>query len=165
MWTFGQIPSGIITNEFKDLSYINEPFNDPAMTAKWDEVYGPIYNTGGMVDYRHYQPPWTDSIIDLLGLGASGASFYKMTSGKILPYHADAYIKYIKHHKIKDYKMIHRAVIFLEDWQPGHIFEINGMPLYHYKAGTYVMWQYDTPHMAANLGPTDRYTLQITGIK
>jgi hypothetical protein len=55
--------------------------------------------------------------------------------------------------------------VFLEDWQPGHIFEIDGHPLTKYKSGTMVIWQYKTPHMAANLGLTNRYTLQITGIK
>jgi len=165
MWSIGQIPEGIITDEFKELDYINEPFNDPKIAEEWDKTYGPIYSTGEMVDYRHYQPAWYNNIVDYLKLGIAGASFYKMGPGKILPYHSDAYVRYIEYHKIKDTRCIHRAVVFLEDWQPGHIFEVDGVPLYNYKAGTYVLWQYNTPHMAANLGPTNRYTLQITGIK
>jgi hypothetical protein len=30
-------------------------------------------------------------------------------------------------------------------------------------AGQTVEWQYDAPHMAANMGTEPRYTLQITG--
>jgi hypothetical protein len=30
-------------------------------------------------------------------------------------------------------------------------------------AGDVVVWPYDTPHMAANMGLIPRYTLQITG--
>ena len=32
------------------------------------------------------------------------------------------------------------------------------------KKGDYVMWKNDVPHMAANLGRENRYTMQITGI-
>jgi hypothetical protein len=57
---------------------------------------------------------------------------------------------------------ISRAVIFLEDWKPGHIFEIEGNLLSNWKAGEYILWQYDTEHMAANLGIEPRYTAQLT---
>jgi hypothetical protein len=36
-------------------------------------------------------------------------------------------------------------------------------PLVQWKAGQVVEWAYNTPHMAANIGKTPRYTLQITG--
>jgi len=52
--------------------------------------------------------------------------------------------------------------VFLEDWQPGHILEIDGSPISQWHAGDYVIWNYDTPHMAANLGLVPRYTAQIT---
>ena len=53
--------------------------------------------------------------------------------------------------------------MYLEDWQPGHYAEYNGQAFVNWCAGAVVEWSYDTPHMAANLGPTPRYTLQITG--
>jgi len=33
----------------------------------------------------------------------------------------------------------------------------------NWHAGQVVQWVYDVPHMAANIGLADRYTLQITG--
>jgi len=51
----------------------------------------------------------------------------------------------------------------LEDWKPGHYLEVNGKPYVNWQAGDTVEWAYDTPHMAANIGLEDRYTLQITG--
>jgi len=33
------------------------------------------------------------------------------------------------------------------------------------KSGDWISWNYDTPHMAANIGTEPRYTLQITGHK
>jgi hypothetical protein len=32
-----------------------------------------------------------------------------------------------------------------------------------WRAGDVIEWCYDTPHMAANMGSTARYTLQVTG--
>ena len=54
-------------------------------------------------------------------------------------------------------------MVFLEDWRSGHIMEVDDQQLTGWKAGDWVGWRYDTPHLAANLGTTDRYTLQITG--
>jgi hypothetical protein len=51
----------------------------------------------------------------------------------------------------------------LEDWKSGHYLEANGEPVVNWSAGQVVEWVNDTPHMAANIGLEDRYTLQITG--
>lgn len=164
MWNIGKIPEGIINEDYKNIDYVTEPFNDQKMISEWRSLYGNIYGTGDMADYRHAQPQWTNKLIDFFGFRNSGTSFYRMGPGKILPYHSDTYLKYVKYHKITEVKKIHRVVIFLEDWKPGHIFEVDGHPVYNYSKGTYVLWQNDTPHLAANIGIHDRYTLQITGI-
>lgn len=164
MWYKGSLPEHIINNEYKTLNYIKEDWNDDSTVKDWIDTYGSIFNTGEMADYRSYQPDWTNNIIDYLNFQKVGSSFYKMKPGIIIPYHSDTYKKYIQYYNITNVQTIHRALILLEDWQPGHILEVGGEPIYHYKKGDFVVWQYDTPHMAANLGTTVRYTLQITGI-
>jgi len=52
----------------------------------------------------------------------------------------------------------------MEDWQSGHISEIEKQPLINWTAGDYIIWKNDTLHLAANVGKTARYTLQITGV-
>jgi hypothetical protein len=87
-----------------------------------------------------------------------------MNSGTILPTHQDLYVKYIELFKLQGQEQnIRRAVIFLEDWKPGHYGEYADQPMVNWRAGDTVEWQYDTPHMAANCGSQPRYTLQITG--
>lgn len=164
MWKLGKISDGIIDNSFLNLNYVSEPFNDEKTLEEWKNTYGDIFSTGEMADFRQSQPEWTTNIINYLNLKLSGSSYYRMTPGKILPYHRDTYKRYIDYYKILDLNSIHRAIVFLEDWQPGHVFEIDGYPITNYRAGTFVMWNYDTPHLAANLGLNDRYTLQITGV-
>jgi hypothetical protein len=82
----------------------------------------------------------------------------------VLPTHGDLYKKYIELFNLHGQEhTIRRAVVFLEDWQPGHYAEYLDQPFTNWRAGAIVEWPYDTPHMAANLGLTPRYTLQITG--
>ena len=63
---------------------------------------------------------------------------------------------------VEDVNKICRILIFLDDWKSGHYFELNGVP---YTNGLKVITFGGvgmTPHIAANLGVEDRYTMQIT---
>lgn len=153
--------------EFKELEYINEPFNDNPNTQRWLDLGYPGKFTGDMCDMRSPQPSWNDKFIQHFassGWKDIGTSYYRMGPGTILPTHGDLYLKYIQLFNLWDQQEnIRRAIVFLEDWQSGHYFEAMDTPLTEWKAGQVVEWDYDTPHMAANLGVSPRYTLQITG--
>lgn len=154
-------------NEFKTLDYVHEEFNDVESLKKWKQLGYSNKFTGAMCDMRSPQPSWNQKFVDIFtkrGWKNIGTSYYRMTSGTILPTHKDLYSKYIdifglhgQQHKIR------RAVVFLEDWQPGHYGEYHDEPYVKWHAGDAVEWTYDAPHMAANMGIADRYTLQITG--
>jgi UDPglucose 6-dehydrogenase len=88
---------------------------------------------------------------------------YRMMPGTILPSHKDTYAKFRQINGIVDPNTIWRAVVFLENWQSGHYFEIDSTNLSYWKKGDYVVWQNSVGHIAANIGETPRYTLQITG--
>jgi len=88
----------------------------------------------------------------------------KMEVGQVLPWHADRYITFIKNKQVRDKSRIMRIIVFLEDSVPGHQLWI-GDKLCTGEAGSYFGWNYNTEHMAANLGKQDRYTLQITGLE
>lgn len=154
-------------DSFKDLQYENEPFNDPEIVQFWLEKGYPYKFTGDMCDMRKPQPEWNKIVKTLflqLGWQAVGTSYYRMGPGTILPTHSDKYKAYIKLFKLEDKKeTIHRAIIMLEDWKSGHYLEIGGEPITNWKAGDTFIWQYDEPHMAANMGLEPRYTLQVTG--
>lgn len=58
-----------------------------------------------------------------------------------------------------------RYTMFLEDWQPGHIFTWDDKMLSNYKAGD--MYRWNDPmcyHGVVNIGYNTRYTLQITTV-
>jgi len=156
-------------DEFKRLDYINETFNDPESVERWLAQGFSNRFTGDMCDMRSAQPSWNKTIIEVFEQMAwqdIGTSYYRMMPGTILPTHQDLYKKYIELFDLAGQEhTIYRAVIFLEDWQPGHYLEAMDQPITRWCAGDVVEWVYDTPHLAANMGSTPRYTLQVTGHK
>lgn len=154
-------------DEYKHINYVVEPFNDPVSVKTWISQGYPEKFVGELADMRHQLPSWSDRFVSMyedLGWKDVGMAFYRMRTGTVLPVHRDLYKRYVEVFKLKGKETsIRRAIVLLEDWHPGHYLEVNHCAYVHWKAGTIVEWTYDTPHMAANIGLEDRYTLQITG--
>lgn len=154
-------------DEFKTIDYINEPFNDPESVELWLTQGYSDRICGELADMRHRLPLWIDKFIEIYedrGWKDIGIAFYRMRTGTVMPVHQDLYKRYIELFDLQGKETtIRRALLLLEDWQPGHYLEVNGRAYVHWRAGDVVEWVYDTPHMAANIGLTDRYSLQITG--
>lgn len=154
-------------DEYKNLEYFNESFNDAKQISVWLEQGYSDRFVGDMCDMRNKQPSWNERFIEIFqGLGWQdiGTSYYRMNTGTVLPTHQDLYSKYIQLFNLQGQEhKIQRAIVFLEDWQPGHYAEYQGQPFVNWRAGAVVEWAYDVPHLAANMGLTPRYTLQITG--
>lgn len=154
-------------DEFKDIPYIQEPFNDPESVARWVKQGYSTKICGDLADMRHQLPAWAGKFVDIYeaqGWKDVGIAFYRMPTGTVMPVHRDVYRRYIELFNLQGQEhKIRRALMLLEDWKPGHYLEVNGKPYVNWLAGKTVEWYYDTPHMAANIGLEDRYSLQITG--
>ena len=148
---------------YKDFSYKNEPFNDLESIAEWRKLgYTQLKFTGDMYDMRNPEPIWMGNIRQVVPWKHFSWSIYRMGPGCVLPTHGDTYARFRKVHNYDG--DVYRLIFFMEDWQSGHYFEIDGKPKTNWQAGDYVYWKNDAPHLAANIGKTNRYTLQITGI-
>ena len=156
-------------DEYTRLQYNLEPFNNPRDLEKWHRqgyVHPTSHYTGFLCDMKKPQPSWNQKIIDWFAeefnVKDIGTSYYKMGTGVILPVHGDTYKRYRELFgcKLED---IVRVVVMLKDWQSGHYFEIDNQMCCGWSAGDYHWWIGDVPHMAANIGVTKRYTLQLTG--
>jgi hypothetical protein len=87
-----------------------------------------------------------------------------MDPGSSLPRHIDIYKKYIELFNLKGQEhRIRRAVVFLEDRKQGHFAECEDVGYSDWLAGFTLVWRWDSPHSAINMGSKPRYTLQITG--
>ena len=117
-----------------------------------------------MRDQSQKLPDWCFDVLKKISLKNSAITLYCMPPGTIMPEHGDTFVKYREIMNLKSTDDVGRAVIFLEDWKSGHYFEIDETPIINWKKGDYILWKNDTPHMAANLGKENRYTMQVTGI-
>lgn len=152
---------------YKHLDYTTESFNNPNDVSRWLELGFSDKFTGAMCDMRKPQPVWNNAIIakfEARGWRDVCTSYYRMDPGTILPLHSDTYKRYVELFNLQMYhNHIRRAIVFLEDWDSGHYLEVAGDPITKWSAGDVVVWEYDIPHLAANMGTTPRYTLQLTG--
>lgn len=149
------------------LTMIREDFNDFEQMQSWQNM-GFTPRTGAMFDMRYAnQPPLTQRLIEYVesyNLEHVGVSYYRMDPSDNLPYHRDLYSRYISLFNLENRKKdIVRMIFFPENRKPGHIFEIDNT-IVDWKAGDWVAWRYDAPHLAANMGHTPRYSIQVTGV-
>lgn len=163
MWIKGHINS-YWDDCFKSFIYERQPLTHEEETEWRAAGYTNKYFTGLMYDSTNPMPVWCNTIAEELGLSNCGFVFYKMTTGVVMPTHVDHFSRYCQVFNVEK-NAVWRAIVFLNDWQPGHYFEIEGKAIVDYSKGDYVLWSNDSPHAASNIGLTDRYTLQITGIK
>jgi hypothetical protein len=152
---------------YTKLKYNRLPFNNSKDVAKWMlQGYTHSHYTGLLCDMNAEQPVYTKDFISwfakVFKAKDIGISFYQMPTGVILPTHKDTYKKYRSLFKCK-LKDCMRVIVFLDEWHPGHFFEIDGHSITNYKKGDFVFWRGNTPHMASNIGIKTRYTMQITG--
>lgn len=154
------------TNSFKQLSYVKQPVTqeeiDEWKSMGYDESNVKSF-TGNMYDNRNPMPEWIQQLQDVFGLYKQSYTFYRMDTLEIMPPHSDHYRTYCRLNNV-EYNQVYRVVMMLEDWKPGHYFEMDGVGYTNWKAGDWFKWQGDVPHAASNIGVDPRYTLQITGI-
>ena len=149
----------------RDLSYINEPFNNPQDLREWRELgYTQTTFTGDLYDMRFPEPEWIQGFRERIPLRHFSWAVYRMRPGTTLPEHSDTYARFRDIYNIHAQTQIRRYVVMLEDWASGHYLEVDQVPQAPWSAGAAVWWHDDLRHLAANVGRTDRYTLQITGI-
>jgi hypothetical protein len=154
------------TNEHTTLDYYRLiKFNNAKMVEDWKTIGYACDNStfGSVYAMPQPMPASADQFFHMFTWNNISLSFFKMQQGDILPTHADHYTFYKNTYKIEKIENIHRCIVFLEDWDSGHYFDINGDGIINWKKGDYVVWKGDTLHMAANIGTSIRYTLQITG--
>ena len=152
-------------DEHTKIKYYHRDHQKDGIFTDWAQKGYNVNKCNGLI-YEMYEnlPIWSNAYINLLKWKNVSVNLYLLQTENILPLHSDHYVTYQKLHNITDTSKIWRAVVFMEDWKTGHYFQIENTLLPTWKAGDFVAWQYDTPHMAANIGIEPRYTMQITGI-
>ena len=123
-------------DEYKHLKYKKMPFNNKYDVSNWREK-------GYTQDEKYFTGQMCNH-------------------NEKQPSWNETFVSWAKYQELDD---CYRILVFLEDWKSGHYFEFNNEPIVNWKSGDYFVWGGKVPHMAANIGIEDRYTLQITGHK
>ena len=89
-------------------------------------------------------------------------SIIKQRPGNIIPLHIDTFYKLRKTFP-NDKRMPVRANYFLEDWKLGHFIQFNDEVFTHWEELTGFIFNQDIPHLSANCGMQDKFTLQLSG--
>lgn len=164
-WSKGHIGRFWNIDEFKKFNYTRQPLMDYEIDEWKSNGYDYVKSFSGMMyDNKNSMPEWVSKFKNLFRYKDLTFTFYKMSTLEIMPTHTDHYNTYCKLFNV-DRKDVVRILIMLEDWKSGHYLEIDGNGFTDWMAGDYFIWESDCPHMAANIGIEDRYTLQITATK
>lgn len=84
--------------------------------------------------------------------------------GQYLPMHSDLYDRYTELHNPGRLPVL-RAIIMLENCEPGQILQIGYTAHARWQAGDVFWWRDDDQHAFYNFSRSDRYAVQITGVK
>ena len=159
MIKFGKVNIDI-TLDFNSINF-SEPFACYTQTDKTKLHYTP--HNSSIQQVFEDTPSWLGELQDQLPHKFDNIfpSIIKINPGNTVPYHVD------KHYKLKEKYgdgESYRFVIFLEDWDKGHYFEIHNRPYTLWSKGDWVMFGIDDWHLAGNMGEDPFYVGKITGI-
>jgi hypothetical protein len=162
MYNLGTIPV-CWGDDFKNLRFVKQPVTQEEINEWRSKGYYHNNFTGSMYDSRNTMPEWVNVVSERFpSLTDKTYTIYCMNTLEIMPTHVDHFRRYCEIFNI-DKSKVRRILIFLEDWKPGHYFEVAGSGIVNWKAGDYCMWEPHVAHAASNIGIEPRYTLQITG--
>jgi hypothetical protein len=162
MYNLGTIPV-CWGDDFKNLRFVKQPVTQEEINEWRSKGYYHNNFTGSMYDSRNTMPEWVNVVSERFpSLTDKTYTIYCMNTLEIMTTHVDHFRRYCEIFNI-DKSKVRRILIFLEDWKPGHYFEVAGSGIVNWKAGDYCMWEPHVAHAASNIGIEPRYTLQITG--
>ena len=118
------------------------------------------------IDNRDEMPKVFRKIKKFSGLDFATIACMKQEPGNTNPWHFDNYLGALKRANLeyKDIKKIRRYLLFLEDWDWGHILQVGNNVLSNWKAGDLYTWDSGIYHLSANCGISAKWTCQITGV-
>ena len=141
--------------EFRELTYVKQPVTqqeiDDWKKLGYDESNVKSF-TGSLYDNSNVMPEWVTRLERMFGMYNQSYTVYRMETLEIMPVHRDHYRTYCRLNNISADR-VHRVVLMLEDWKPGHYFELDGVGYVNWKAGDWFKWKGDVPHAASNATP------------
>ena len=140
--------------------------NKPRPETELDAEEYDLERAGYGRDYKITNLNWDipfvlQRIANLFAMADTMTRIHVQLPGQVWNYHLDKLEKWAPH----DPDTVHRYMIQLTDWEPGHYWNYGNHTHQGWRAGdvTTFDWQ-NVPHATANAGHNPRVTFQITGV-
>lgn len=154
----------LITDDFESWDDIGNDYNTEMQKfTKWG------YNSKNTKSWEttSINPPltlpWEHEIINQLPVMSATGRPTLQAPGNVMPWHKDNFFYHRR--KYPDNLMnIIRFVVFMKDWDIGHVLQSENSIISHWKAGDTIVWHPGKFHLSANIGISSKWTFNITGI-
>lgn len=148
-----------IKHQVDELKDIHESYNGfPKSYNEFNTIIHQLWWDQTDVDF--------ESIGKQLGMQVITISSILQPPGNVIPLHRDTFFQ-IKKRFPEDNRHKVRANIFLEDWKVGHVIQYNKNDEWithtDWKSCEGLMWDDSILHVGANIGFSNKYTLQVSG--
>lgn len=107
--------------------------------------------------------PWEQTIMDWFPLEQPISRPTLQKPGNIIPWHQDQFFFFKRKHP-QQYNHVVRFIVFMKDWEVGHLLQAGNSVVTHWQAGDVILWYPDRMHLGANVGVTNKWTQNVTGI-
>jgi hypothetical protein len=105
-------------------------------------------------------PACRKKFFEELEINIGTISWICIQPGRVIPTHTDRFYKLRTEYKI-DIKYCLRYLVFLQDWELGHIVEFEEHPITKWKKGDVWVFDHLSPHCAANTSNNNFVTCQV----
>lgn len=155
----GNIQLNITNKDLQELKF-TDYFACYKQTAETQKYYTPE-NSSIWQMFHEESPQWVHDLSNQLphDFEHHVVSVISIPPGQTIPYHADKHYMLQQQYGQGD---TWRYLIFLEDWKPGHYFEIYDKPFVSWQAGDWIKFHQKDWHIAANVGLEPFYSAQVT---
>lgn len=151
-------------NEHKFLPYVR-PEISAYQKMQYDEAG---YESNPSIHYNVEEyiepiiPIWAQNVENLFGLYDQELRFVRINQFDVIPPYRISTTEYCRTYKA-DPDDLFNAILMLEDWQAGQLFEIDGVQYSNWKEGDWFKWQTNKTVSYANVGKKKMYMLQVIG--
>lgn len=151
-------------NEHKLLPYIR-PEMSTYQKAEYEKAgyrVNPMINFN-VEEYRDsILPLWATTIDKIFGLYDQTLKFIRVSQFDVIPPYNISTTEYCDTHK-GDPDDLMTSILMLDDWQPGQLLEIGGVPYTNWKKGQWFKFKCDRTISYANVGKKKMYMIEVLG--
>lgn len=124
------------------------------------DTFHPNYFDATILQAFGDEIPCHQQFLDLLNVDNGSISLICLEPGQVIPVHTDNFYKLRQEYNVSIEYCI-RYLIFLEDWQFGHVVEFDELIITKWRKGD--VWKFDSssPHYAANSSQVNFVTCQV----